>query len=126
MNEEHKILFLDDDKRRIFEFLSFMPMAVRTCETAEECIALLKKETWDYIFLDHDLGGEVHVDSGREDCGMEVVRFMVKNNIKPKEKVFVHTMNKPASQLMVGALQDMGINVQWTPFHMLKDSLSFV
>lgn len=75
-----------------------------------DAIAAMKGEAFDMVFLDHDLGGEVFVDSSREDCGMEVVRFMEEH--KPSAgRVVVHTMNPAAGQQMEQALVAAGY---WT------------
>ena len=62
------ILFLDDCRFRTSRFRSNIPSATLT-STAKECINELKNDSWDIVFLDHDLGGEIYVNSDREDCG---------------------------------------------------------
>ena len=69
------VLFLDDNPVRSARFRQAVPHATMV-ETAKECIAQIRKEQWDWIFLDHDLGGEEFVDSDRKDTGMEVVRHL--------------------------------------------------
>jgi hypothetical protein len=73
-NPARRILFLDDDPARAEIFLAENPDAIWV-ETASDCIARLE-EPWDEVHLDHDLGGERFVDLSREDCGMEVVRWL--------------------------------------------------
>ena len=77
----------------------------------------------DTVFLDHDLGGEVFVESEREDCGMEVVRFIVEN--KPEiRQIVVHTMNGVAGIEMRNKLMDAGYkNTDYVAFHILCKSL---
>ena len=77
-NVRIKCLFLDDDEIRTKNFISEVPSA-ETVKTAEECINKLKENDYDCVFLDHDLGGETYVSSKREDCGMEVVRWIKEN-----------------------------------------------
>jgi hypothetical protein len=104
------VLFLDDNPVRNKMFRDEVPSA-QVVETAQDCIAILQSlvggDEWDYLFLDHDLGGEVHVESGREDCGMEVVRWMMENKPAVK-KVIVHSHNVPAANRMVDLLQGVG------------------
>lgn len=102
-----KILFLDDDKRRTVKFKSLVPCAM-TAETSEQMIELLSEDAhFDFVFLDHDLGGEIYVDSSRDDTGMEVVRWIVKN--KPSiGQVVVHSLNYPCAMEMVRDLKDAG------------------
>lgn len=100
------ILFLDDDKNRQRHFRALVPSAV-IVSTAEEAIAALQKEEFKVIFLDHDLGGQIYVDSSRKDTGMEVVRQLT---AQPAcnwgdPGIVVHTMNFKAGQRMMAALE---------------------
>lgn len=117
------ILFLDDDPNRTETFTANVPSA-HTTETAEECISAFdKEEEWSYVLLDHDLGGEVFVKSDREDCGMEVVRWIVEN--KPKiGQVVVHSFNPDASKEMVLKLRDAGYDAIPVPFYMFDSEKS--
>lgn len=45
----------------------------------------------DYIFLDHDLGGRIYVDSGDENCGMRVAEFIKLKGIRAE--IILHTQN---------------------------------
>lgn len=116
------ILFLDDDTTRTKKFKSHCPSA-KCVSTSQECIDELSQK-WDTVFLDHDLGGEVYVDTNREDCGMEVVRYIVKN--KPEIfQIIVHSLNQIAAKEMVLRLQDAGYRVQWVPFTTLFNRIKF-
>lgn len=109
------IFFLDDDPKRTHTFRSSVPQA-DCVETAQGMIALLAKHgKATMVFLDHDLGGEVYVDSGREDCGMEVVRWVCQN--KPEVKQFiVHSYNPDGARRMVEDLTAAGYEVVRIPF----------
>lgn len=109
------ILFLDDNEARTNLFRRWIPGGSHTT-TAAGMIALLSNtEVTDLAFLDHDLGGEVFVDSGREDCGMEVVRWVVQN--KPSVRQFVvHTLNPSAGEEMARRLSEAGYTVDQVPF----------
>lgn len=113
------ILFLDDNQNRIDVFKRYIPWATTTT-TAQETINQLVDNTWDHVFLDHDLGGEVFVDSDREDTGMEVVRWIVAN--QPKVGRFVvHSLNQPAAREMTLKLVDAGYEVDQVGFLYLLD-----
>jgi hypothetical protein len=118
------ILFLDDDASRTKAFKSRVPSAL-TAENAKDFIELLKKIEGDepvQAFLDHDLGGEVYVDSSRENTGMEVVRWIVANNPKIMD-IVVHSHNGPAAARMVVALCDAGYEARAIPFFSLIMSI---
>ena len=100
------VLFLDDSEERIKTFKEYCPHA-HIVTTAHECIRAIDSQHWDFVYLDHDLGGETYVDSGREDCGFEVVRHILKT--KPSiKRIIVHSHNTPAAQRMADALTCAG------------------
>lgn len=119
-----KVLFLDDNKNRTKRFCSELPFA-HTAETAQGMIELIQKhrnEKIDFIFLDHDLGGEVMVSSNREDCGMEVVRWLVTNKTNV-EQVIAHTLNYDAGKEMVAKLREVGYEAMHVPFIRLMQTI---
>lgn len=125
-------IFLDDSPDRTRKFRSIVPSA-HCVEKAIHVIALLhaaeqKKEIVDWLFLDHDLGGETWVDSSRADCGMEVVRYLCREAeaFKPLVKrIVVHSHNVSAADEMEAKLKDAGYRVLRVPFITLMKTLSF-
>lgn len=120
-------LFLDDDGNRTKTFVSRVPSALThsTADSICQGIAAAKEagEKVKYLFLDHDLGGEIYVDSNREDCGMEVVRFLAKHvaeYITVIDTIIVHSHNQPAAERMVYNLREYGYNAHYIPFIQLK------
>lgn len=120
------ILFLDDNVNRTRAFQSRVPPAI-CVETAADMIDLIQKhDEIDHIFLDHDLGNEVWVDSSRVDCGMEVVRWLVKNDRRANiECIVVHSHNTPAAVKMHADLMDAGYSVRVVPFASLLPALNY-
>jgi hypothetical protein len=111
-----RLLFLDDDPARAEAFQLENPDAVWV-QTVAECLGKLV-ENWDEVHLDHDLGGEVFVDTAREDCGMEVVRWLTlepRPHLKPT-RFFIHSHNANASTLMGWQLLAAGFTVKVRPF----------
>ena len=92
-------------------------------EEADKCIDALNDEPEVYqLWLDHDLGGEQLVDSNREDTGMEVVRFLVANDLTSKIKnIIVHSHNAVAHRIMVADLHKAGYSVISHAFSLLKE-----
>jgi hypothetical protein len=116
-----KRLFLDDNPERASSYLKEYPGAVWVT-TSSACIRQLQN-SWDLVSLDHDLGGEIYVDSGREDCGMEVVRFL--EEYKPEylkdTQFIVHSFNAVAAVRMIGTLRDLGYKATYIPFGTIGD-----
>lgn len=130
---QNLIYFLDDDINRTEGFLSLFKdkknVIVKCFETAESIIEELKKgEKIFALFLDHDLGGEVYVDSDREDCGMEVARFLSQSEIHSRDSIgliVIHSWNIPAANRMFQLLRDSLYNVTYKPFS-VKDFSKFL
>lgn len=108
------ILFLDDDLNRQKRFQSEVPHA-DIVSTAEQAIEQLMDNSYSFVFLDHDLGGEVFVNSEREDCGMEVVRWIVDNS-PIIGRIICHSLNPAARMEMVAKLRDVGYETHDLPF----------
>jgi CheY-like chemotaxis protein len=109
------ILFLDDSPERIRAFKRAIPYAT-IVETAAECIKQIGKEEWDWVLLDHDLGGEQFVDSDRKDTGMEVVRHLIANKPDKLPRIIVHSLNSEARQKMCLDLVVAGYEATPLPF----------
>ena len=124
-------LFLDDDPGRAALACQRWPKEKSNntmwCTTAAETISVLK-DYWkelEEVHLDHDLGGDTWVDSRRDDCGMEVVRWF--ENIpelrleKYKDvKFIIHSWNFPAAREMHLRLLDLGLKSHLVPFGTVK------
>ncbi len=118
------IVWLDDDPNRAA--LQFQRMSKKDQErtfwvqTVEETLDMLEnyRERLDIVSLDHDLGGEQLVHTGREDCGMEVIRWLEKQDAKKYSHVrfIVHSWNIPAAIKMTERLRAKGYRVIRQPF----------
>lgn len=113
-----KILFLDDNQYRIFVAISKLgdDNEISIVMTAQEAIEMLEKHVFDVVYLDHDLGGKVYQSSDEENCGMEVVRWIIKN-LPPIGKIVIHSWNIPAAMRMKEMLWRAGYNVVQSPFY---------
>ncbi|MFO0908745.1 MAG: cyclic-phosphate processing receiver domain-containing protein [Isosphaeraceae bacterium] len=109
-------LFLDDDPKRAEIFLADYPDGVWV-QTAADCIARLA-ERWDEVHLDHDLGGEMFVDHARDDCGMEVVRWLcLARRVHLRyTQFYIHSHNPHAATTMGLQLMNAGYTVELRPF----------
>jgi len=109
------VLWLDDAPERTKRFRSYAPYATLT-ETAQECIDALAAadEPWDIVFLDHDLGGEIYVDTAEKNTGSEVVRWIGENEPQIL-KIVVHSCNPEAAKWMVHDLIRLGYDTEKIP-----------
>ena len=117
-------LILEDDSARAGLIYQRLPDNVRSsiiwCQTVPEAIEVLEnyKDRLRFVSLDHDLGGEKYQHVAREDCGSEVVRWLVKQNILDYKKCrfVVHSHNEHARPRMVRKLREAGYTVKGLPF----------
>ena len=99
-----KILILDDMSIRHKAFKqNLIGHVVKCVETVKETIDSLNEETWDYLFLDHDLGGDVMVPSG-PGTGYEVAQWLNKNVDKQPANIVIHSFNPDGAKNMASLL----------------------
>lgn len=115
------MLFLDDSPLRREKFKLCFPHATMV-ETVAECIEALEERKWKRVYLDHDLNNEAWVDSRRDDCGMEVVRWIAANKPLVKQ-IIVHSHNHKAAPVMQALLEDAGYSTRRIPFKNLLRSI---
>jgi hypothetical protein len=108
-----KILVLEDDAERIAWFVKSYGNEhdLTVCTTVEAFKASYMASDIDFVFLDHDLGGRVYVDSDDPNTGYQAAMFMNasmsgKDGKRPKQ-VVIHSWNNVAVPRMARALADM-------------------
>lgn len=117
-------LFADGDSNRAAVAYQRMPEeeveATVWCKNVKETIGVLK----DYalrlrkVYMEHDFEGQRDMNSFSHLSGMEIVRFLEKQNYQDyKGCVFcVHTHNIYAGEKMRQRLTEAGYEVQYIPF----------
>lgn len=125
-SDDKIIVFLDDDSTRAA--VAFRRMSEydqqRTfwVSTVSETLDMLEnyRERLDIVSLEHDLGGNTFVNSARDDCGMEIVRWLEKQNPEnySHARFIIHTWNLKAGQKMASRLYKAGYRVMNMPFGM--------
>ena len=101
-----RLLILDDDQIRHNHFKKlYSEENITHVYTAEETINTLKsEEPFDYIFLDHDLGGQQMVESGKG-TGYEVAQWIADNpECLPNNQIVIHSLNPWGRENMKHAL----------------------
>lgn len=100
-----KILILDDDQNRLNIFKrNLIGHILTTTSTAQAAIDQLNiNNPFDYVFLDHDLGGEGFVQSG-PGTGYEVALWLSNHPEKKPEHIIIHSFNPIGSQKMSSVL----------------------
>ena len=101
-----KILILEDDNERIKLFKrNFINAKLRIVKTVKHAIEELIDEIPHALFLDHDLGGHVMVESGgKEETGYDVAKFLVENPQYIPQKIYIHSLNPSGQNNIKGLL----------------------
>lgn len=90
-------LVLDDSEDRNNEFRKrFLEKGISNYDittTADECIEALRNETYDVIFLDHDLGGDIMVESSNHNTGYTVAKWLCDNESHKDAIIVLHSLN---------------------------------
>jgi len=100
-----KIFILEDSVERINIFFTmFNGHNITVSNEAVTANAILDKVKFDIIFLDHDLGGQVYVDSEEENTGFQVAQHLP-STINNNTRVIIHSWNEPAACRMLYVLE---------------------
>lgn len=101
-----KILILEDDENRMEIFKrNLIGHSITITEKSKEAIEYLKNNKYDYLYLDHDLGGKVMVASG-ENTGYEVAKWLEENPDRKPDHIILHSFNPVGSDNMKKALPE--------------------
>lgn len=109
-----KILILENCGERIFQFKKrLMAHDATFTDKPKEAIQLLQDRDWDYIFLDHDMGGVF--EKPGEGTGYEVAQWISKHPEKAPRHILIHTMNNLGASAMLLVLGRVGIRASYIP-----------
>lgn len=101
-----RVLVLEDnkDRRRIFK-RSLLGHDGAIVETAQDAIEALEAETWDILFLDHDLADQAYMPSG-PGTGYEVAEWLSRNRERLPARVYIHSYNEKGRAKMLEVLPE--------------------
>jgi CheY-like chemotaxis protein len=95
-----RILILEDDPTRVKAFSqSLGGYDIVVEKKAAAAISRLEHETWDILFLDHDLDGQVLVSSG-PGTGYEVALWLSEHPDRKPKSVVLHSFNEQGRKKM--------------------------
>ena len=119
----HKILIIEDDRKRIQLFEGWMPEYYRAIfvKTAGAALGLLERDkgrVYAGICLDHDLQQQIAVSSDRDLSGTTVVNAIIRY-ISSDVPVLVHSRNEKRACYMERKLVEKGFYVTKVPMDQL-------
>jgi CheY-like chemotaxis protein len=100
------ILILEDNEFRATAFRRNLAGTHLTIVAeCQEAIEQIQSRTWDVVFLDHDLGGEIFVPSG-PGTGHEVAQWLQSHPSHMPKRTILHSMNFDGRKAMKQILPD--------------------
>ena len=122
-----RVFLLDDDQRRHDWFSTrFKKDVVDVADNVEAAQQLLSTNSYDAIFLDHDLHPE-HYNSDEHDdtrTGYAIASWLAANpKIQRASTIVVHTRNADGAMRMVEELRRAGRTADYVPFPFLADRI---
>jgi DNA-binding LacI/PurR family transcriptional regulator len=122
-----RVFLLDDDKRRHRWFAKrfdgdFVDVAVDVKQAQE----FLAANSYDAIFLDHDLHPEHYDTDSRDDerTGYAIASWLAAHpELQPASTIMVHTRNADGAMRMVEELRRAGRTADYVPFPLLEERI---
>ena len=113
--ENAKVLILEDSKERQEQFKkNFKDADITIVEHKAEAVAALLSQKWDYMFLDHDLGGKAYVNVEEEDSGSGVARWLKDHPQSMPSHIFVHSVNEAGAKNIISLIGGKHVPFVWT------------
>ena len=118
------VFLLDDDRRRHRWFEKrFVGDGLDIAETVDEAKVFLAENSYDAIFLDHDLLPHHYETNDHDDyanTGFAIAEWLKERaDLQRAATIIVHTRNADAAIPMVQKLRETGRNVEYCAFPML-------
>ena len=121
------VFLLDDDTRRHRWFLArFKGDFVDVADNVKQARELLEANSYDAIFLDHDLHPEHYNSESRDDTrtGYAIALWLAANpDLQPASTILVHTRNADGAMRMVEELRRAGRAAEYVPFPLLEERI---
>lgn len=115
-----RIFVLEDNENRIQLFRDFFTkygIIAHYATSVRNAERMYQRANPDLLFLDHDLGGQVYVDSDEPNTGYQFVKWLKENDPLWRARSYViHSMNPVGVDNMIEELGDETKNLWRIPF----------
>ena len=122
-----RVFLLDDDSRRHKWFeVRFKGDFIHVAKNVEQAQKLLSENSYDAIFLDHDLHPEHYASFDHDDerTGYAVAAWLASNpELQRGSTILVHTRNADGAMRMVEEMRRAGRSAEYVPFPMLAERI---
>lgn len=101
-----KVFILEDNPERMTAFSAiWIQDEMVATNSVRQARKILENEKFDHIMLDHDLGGEVYVDSADKNTGTYLCKHM-HETVNADTPITIHSWNDIGAERMVNYLLD--------------------
>ena len=122
-----RVFLLDDDSRRHKWFaVRFKGDFIHVAKNVAQAQKLLSENSYDAIFLDHDLHPEHYASFDHDDerTGYAVAAWLASNpELQRGSTILVHTRNADGAMRMVEEMRRAGRSAEYVPFPMLAERI---
>jgi hypothetical protein len=122
-----RVFLLDDDRRRHRWFAArFKGDVIDVAHDVAQARQLLSTNSYDALFLDHDLHPEHYESSTPDDerTGYAIALWLASNpELQRASTILVHTRNADGAMRMVEELRRAGRPAEFVPFPMLEERI---
>jgi DNA-binding LacI/PurR family transcriptional regulator len=122
-----RVFLLDDDKRRHQWFSArFKGDVIDVADNVDSAQQFLSANSYDAIFLDHDLHPEHYHATGHDDerTGYAIASWLAANpELQRASTILVHTRNADGAIRMVEELRRAGRTADYVPFPYLAERI---
>ena len=122
-----RVFLLDDDSRRHKWFaVRFKGDFIHVAKNVAQAQKLLSENSYDAIFLDHDLHPEHYASFDHDDerTGYAVAAWLASNpEVQRGSTILVHTRNADGAMRMVEEMRRAGRSAEYVPFPMLAERI---
>jgi response regulator RpfG family c-di-GMP phosphodiesterase len=128
-SERHpiRVFLLDDDQRRQKWFAErFKGDLIDMADNVRQAQQLLGENSYDAIFLDHDLHPEHYNSLDRDDerTGYAIASWLAANpDLQRASTILVHTRNADGAMRMVEEMRRSGRSADYVPFPFLAERI---
>ena len=85
-------------------------MGMQHCDNVETAKIVFNLVDPSVVFLDHDLGGEIYVDSDNDNTGYQFAKWLVENDKKIDQRtIVIHSMNPVGAENIQNILNSANI-----------------
>ncbi len=122
-----RVFLLDDDRQRHRWFASrFKGDLLDVADNVERAQEMLSENSYDAIFLDHDLHPEHYHSLSQDDArtGYAIALWLAANpELQRASTIMVHTRNADGAMRMVEELRRAGRTADYVPFPLLAERI---